>query len=109
PLDWCPFRLSRTVMYRISSPRSRDPTRWHVRGWSQLVDAPTIPVMAIQTTSPVTGEVLKRFDELTPEELEDKLARAAAPAAACPASSSVRGGSVGPAMSWRTRPTRSAR
>jgi succinate-semialdehyde dehydrogenase / glutarate-semialdehyde dehydrogenase len=34
--------------------------------------------MAIATTSPVTGEVLKTFDELTPEELEDKLARAAA-------------------------------
>ena len=33
--------------------------------------------MAIQTTSPVTGEVLKRFDELTDEQLEDKLARAA--------------------------------
>lgn len=37
--------------------------------------------MAIQTISPVTGEVLERFDELTPEELEDKLARAAAAAA----------------------------
>lgn len=37
--------------------------------------------MAIATTSPVTGEVLKTFDELTPEELEDKLARAAAAAA----------------------------
>ncbi|MFF4111895.1 NADP-dependent succinic semialdehyde dehydrogenase [Streptomyces sp. NPDC001714] len=37
--------------------------------------------MAIATTSPVTGEVLRRFDELTPEELEDKLARAAAAAA----------------------------
>ncbi|MEV8559096.1 NADP-dependent succinic semialdehyde dehydrogenase [Streptomyces sp. NPDC051917] len=37
--------------------------------------------MAIATTSPVTGEVLRSFDELTPEELEDKLARAAAAAA----------------------------
>ncbi|MDO0929888.1 NADP-dependent succinic semialdehyde dehydrogenase [Streptomyces sp. TG1A-8] len=36
--------------------------------------------MAIQTTSPVTGEVLKNFDELTPEQLEEKLARAAAAA-----------------------------
>jgi len=33
--------------------------------------------MAIATISPVTGETLKSFDELTPEELEDKLARAA--------------------------------
>jgi succinate-semialdehyde dehydrogenase/glutarate-semialdehyde dehydrogenase len=37
--------------------------------------------MAIATTSPVTGEVLKKFDELTPDQLEDKLARAAAAAA----------------------------
>ncbi|MFF2992990.1 NADP-dependent succinic semialdehyde dehydrogenase [Streptomyces sp. NPDC057950] len=37
--------------------------------------------MAIATTSPVTGEVVKTFDELTPEQLEDKLARAAAAAA----------------------------
>ncbi|MDX2642102.1 NADP-dependent succinic semialdehyde dehydrogenase [Streptomyces sp. PA03-1a] len=37
--------------------------------------------MAIATISPVTGEVLERFDELTPGELEDKLARAAAAAA----------------------------
>jgi succinate-semialdehyde dehydrogenase/glutarate-semialdehyde dehydrogenase len=37
--------------------------------------------MAIATISPVTGEVLKSFDELTPEELEDKLARGAAAAA----------------------------
>jgi succinate-semialdehyde dehydrogenase / glutarate-semialdehyde dehydrogenase len=36
--------------------------------------------MAIQTTSPVTGEVLKKFDELSADELEDKLARAAAAA-----------------------------
>ena len=36
--------------------------------------------MAIATVSPVTGEVLRSFDELTPEELEDKLARAAAAA-----------------------------
>jgi acyl-CoA reductase-like NAD-dependent aldehyde dehydrogenase len=34
--------------------------------------------MAIATTNPVTGEVLKEFDELRPEELEDKLSRAAA-------------------------------
>ncbi|MUL74953.1 NADP-dependent succinic semialdehyde dehydrogenase [Mycolicibacterium sp. CBMA 226] len=38
--------------------------------------------MAIATTSPVTGEVLKKFDELTADELEDKLGRAAAAAAA---------------------------
>lgn len=37
--------------------------------------------MAIATTNPVTGEVLKTFDELSPEELEEKLARAAAAAA----------------------------
>jgi succinate-semialdehyde dehydrogenase/glutarate-semialdehyde dehydrogenase len=36
--------------------------------------------MAIATTSPVTGEVLKSFEELTPEELEGKLARAGAAA-----------------------------
>jgi succinate-semialdehyde dehydrogenase/glutarate-semialdehyde dehydrogenase len=36
--------------------------------------------MAIATVSPVTGETLKSFDELTPEELEEKLARAAAAA-----------------------------
>jgi succinate-semialdehyde dehydrogenase/glutarate-semialdehyde dehydrogenase len=36
--------------------------------------------MAIATTSPVTGEILKSFDELTSEELEGKLARAAAAA-----------------------------
>ncbi len=36
--------------------------------------------MAIRTISPVTGEVLKTFDELTAEELEEKLARAAAAA-----------------------------
>jgi succinate-semialdehyde dehydrogenase / glutarate-semialdehyde dehydrogenase len=36
--------------------------------------------MAIATISPVTGESLKSFDELTPEELEDKLARAASAA-----------------------------
>ena len=36
--------------------------------------------MAIATISPVTGETLKSFDELTPDELEDKLARAAAAA-----------------------------
>jgi len=36
--------------------------------------------MAIATTRPVTGEILKSFDELTSEELEDKLARAAAAA-----------------------------
>ena len=36
--------------------------------------------MAIATVSPLTGETLKSFDELTPEELEDKLARAAAAA-----------------------------
>jgi len=36
--------------------------------------------MAIATTDPRTGEVQKSFDELTPEQLEDKLARAAAAA-----------------------------
>jgi len=36
--------------------------------------------MAIATTNPVTGEVLKQFDELSAEELEDKLRRAAAAA-----------------------------
>ena len=36
--------------------------------------------MAIATISPVTGETLKSFDELTDAELEDKLARAAAAA-----------------------------
>ncbi len=36
--------------------------------------------MAIATTDPRTGEVLQTFDELTPEQLEDKLARAAAAA-----------------------------
>jgi len=36
--------------------------------------------MPIATVSPVTGEILKSFDELTPEELEDKLTRAAAAA-----------------------------
>src|SRR6201993_880561 len=41
---------------------------------------PYDPFMAIATTNPVTGEVLKSFDELTDEQLEDKLARAAAAA-----------------------------
>jgi succinate-semialdehyde dehydrogenase / glutarate-semialdehyde dehydrogenase len=36
--------------------------------------------MAIATVSPVTGEVLKSFDELSAEQLEDKLARAASAA-----------------------------
>ena len=36
--------------------------------------------MAIATTDPRTGEVLKTYDDLTPEALEDKLARAAAAA-----------------------------
>ena len=36
--------------------------------------------MAIATTDPRNGEVIKNFDELTPEQLEDKLARAAAAA-----------------------------
>ena len=40
----------------------------------------TVLGMAIATVSPVTGEVLKSFTELTPDELEDKLARAAAAA-----------------------------
>lgn len=33
--------------------------------------------MAIASTNPVTGEVVERFDELTAEQLEDRLARAA--------------------------------
>ncbi|RYU15267.1 NADP-dependent succinic semialdehyde dehydrogenase [Nocardioides iriomotensis] len=37
--------------------------------------------MAISTTDPRTGEVLRTFDELTDEQLEDRLARAAAAAA----------------------------
>jgi len=37
--------------------------------------------MAIATTDPRTGEVRKRFDDLRPGELEDRLARAAAAAA----------------------------
>jgi succinate-semialdehyde dehydrogenase / glutarate-semialdehyde dehydrogenase len=37
--------------------------------------------MAIATTDPRTGEVLKSFDELTDEQLEDRLARAAAASA----------------------------
>ena len=36
--------------------------------------------MAISTTDPRTGEVLKTFDELTDAEVEDRLARAAAAA-----------------------------
>ncbi len=36
--------------------------------------------MAIATTDPRTGEVLKTYDDLTPEQLEDKLARASAAA-----------------------------
>ncbi len=36
--------------------------------------------MAIATTDPRTGEVLKTFDELTDDQLEDRLARAAAAA-----------------------------
>src|SRR3954470_15548136 len=36
--------------------------------------------MPISTTDPRTGEVLQTFDELTDEQLEDKLARAAAAA-----------------------------
>jgi succinate-semialdehyde dehydrogenase/glutarate-semialdehyde dehydrogenase len=34
--------------------------------------------MAISTTDPRTGEVLKTFDELTDDQLEERLARAAA-------------------------------
>ena len=34
--------------------------------------------MAIQTINPSTGEVVKTFDLLTPEEIEARLARAAA-------------------------------
>ncbi|MFG2946409.1 NADP-dependent succinic semialdehyde dehydrogenase [Streptomyces adustus] len=37
--------------------------------------------MAIASTNPATGEVVERFDELTADQLDDKLARAAAAAA----------------------------
>ena len=37
--------------------------------------------MAIATTDPRTGAVLKTFDDLTPDQLEDTLSRAAAAAA----------------------------
>jgi succinate-semialdehyde dehydrogenase/glutarate-semialdehyde dehydrogenase len=36
--------------------------------------------MAIATTDPRTGQVLTTFDELTDDQLEDRLARAAAAA-----------------------------
>ena len=36
--------------------------------------------MAIATTDPRTGEVLRTFDELTDDQIEDRLARAAAAA-----------------------------
>jgi succinate-semialdehyde dehydrogenase/glutarate-semialdehyde dehydrogenase len=36
--------------------------------------------MAIATTDPRNGEVIKTFDELTPDQVEDKLARGAAAA-----------------------------
>ncbi|MEV6115785.1 hypothetical protein AB0L59_25575 [Streptomyces sp. NPDC052109] len=36
--------------------------------------------MAIATTNPVTGEVIRTFEELTAEQLDDKLERAAAAA-----------------------------
>src|SRR5919112_4479263 len=39
-----------------------------------------VGAMAIATTDPRNGEVIKNFDELTPEQLEDRLARAAAAA-----------------------------
>lgn len=50
-------------------------------GGAATLELRTLRDMAIATVSPVTGEVLKTFDELSPEELEDKLARAAAAAA----------------------------
>ena len=37
--------------------------------------------MPISTTDPRSGEVIRTFDELTDEQLEDRIARAAAAAA----------------------------
>jgi succinate-semialdehyde dehydrogenase/glutarate-semialdehyde dehydrogenase len=66
--------------------------------------------MAIATTSPVTGEVIRRFDELTAEELEAELARAAAAAASYRLTSveeRMGGWSMRPIF-WRRRPRASA-
>lgn len=35
--------------------------------------------MAIATTNPATGEVLKRFEEISDDEIESRLARAQKP------------------------------
>src|SRR5215213_1544054 len=63
---------------RFSGPASD-----HRRGQGLLGGATVrgkVEPMAIATTDPRNGEVIKDFDELTPEQLEDKLARAAAAA-----------------------------
>lgn len=52
--------------------------------------------MPIATTNPVTGEVLEVFDELTPEQLEDRLVRAAA------AAESYRHTSIDQRIGWLT-------
>lgn len=54
--------------------------------------------MAIRTISRVSGEVLKTFDELTPEQLEEKLARAAT------AAESYRLTTIEQRVEWRGRP-----
>lgn len=53
--------------------------------------------MAIRTISRVSGEVLKTFDELTPEQLEEKLARAAT------AAESYRLTTIEQRVEWRGR------
>ena len=75
-LDLCPHRVGPGAGDEISIAPCRTTAQCSCgcAGW------PYDPLMAIATTSPVTGEILKSFDELTPEELEDKLARAAAAA-----------------------------
>src|SRR4051812_12367861 len=52
--------------------------RWAVLGSAAVRGK--VGTMAIATTDPRNGEVIKNFDELTSEQLEDKLARAAAAA-----------------------------
>src|ERR1700748_153066 len=75
-LDLCPHRVGPEAGDEISIAPCRTTAQCGCgrAGW------PYDPLMAIATTSPVTGETLKSFDELTPEELEDKLARAEAAA-----------------------------
>ena len=67
--------------------------------------------MAIRTISPVTGEVLKSFDELTPEQLEEKLARAATAAESYRLTTVERRAEWlgGPPTTWRRRRTPSVR